>query len=181
MSNSRIISVFLSLATAAFLSGAIMPMTAGAVTIADIQAQILALQAQLSALQGTPTTGYAFSADLKLGSTGDAVKQLQMILNKDAATKVAVSGVGSSGYETTYFGALTKAAVIKFQTKYAADVLTPLGLTTATGYVGAATRAKLNTMGGVATPTTPTNHPQLPRLQLAPVLQFGPEHSRQPV
>lgn len=63
---------------------------------------------------------------------------------------MAASGVGSAGNESSYFGALTKAAVIKFQKKYS--------ITPAVGYVGAITRAKLNSMGGVVvTPpgTTP--------------------------
>lgn len=77
---------------------------------------------------------------LKLGSVGEDVRTLQMILNADASTRIAASGAGSPGSETTRFGALTKIAVQKFQQKYGiAGKGHP-----AFGTVGPATRAKLN-------------------------------------
>ncbi|MEQ1845058.1 MAG: peptidoglycan-binding protein [Nitrospira sp.] len=72
-----------------------------------------------------------------------------------ADTRVASVGAGSPGFETSTFGPATKAAVMKFQTKY--------GISPAAGYVGAITRAKLNSMSSVAvtpTPTVPGTNPQ---------------------
>ncbi len=101
---------------------------------------------------GGPTSGAAagstsvsrapLSRTLTLGSTGEDVRTLQMILNASADTAVAASGPGSSGQETTRFGPATLAAVKAFQSKY--------GIATAKnpayGTVGPATRTKLNAL-----------------------------------
>jgi len=119
--------------------------------IARLIALISALQAQMAQAQGVPSPaceGVTFSRSLSLGATGNDVKCLQTILNRSADTQVAAFGVGSSGNETNYFGNLTRLAVIKFQNKYASEVLTPIGLTTGTGYVGSQTIAKINQLLG---------------------------------
>lgn len=121
--------------------------------IVKILAQIKVLQAQLIALTGeTVVTGvpsdFNFDSALELGDSGDAVQYLQIVLNSATDTQLTGSGVGSPGNETIYFGSLTKAAVIKFQEKYASEVLASWGLTTGTGFVGSTTRDKLNELLG---------------------------------
>lgn len=91
---------------------------------------------------GSGSTGAALSRPLDIGSTGADVRTLQKILNKDASTRVAATGAGSPGNESTYFGPATSAAVKKFQVKYGIAKPGDAGY----GYVGPMTRAKLNSL-----------------------------------
>ena len=105
----------------------------------------------------TQNCSYTFTQNVKIGSKGAEVMNLQKVLNMFPQTMVASTGAGSIGMETTTFGPATKAAVIKFQNLHASDVLTPAGLTVGNGNVFSLTRAMLNQIcGGTTTPTTPT-------------------------
>lgn len=159
---SRAIAGSLALAVA---MTALPASTAFAQTNNDLQAQIATLLAQIQTLQqqlaiqngGSTFPSLSLTRDLRMGATGTDVAALQRFLNSDVDTRVAASGAGSPGNETNYFGPATHAAVIKFQNKYRADILTPVGLSTGTGYVGPSTRAKITSLGtAVVNPTTPS-------------------------
>lgn len=122
------------------LAAALIAITSGA---ADALAQTSALP--------------LFTINLSLGSSGAQVIVLQQLLNRDPDTRVASVGPGSPGYETAYFGSLTQAAVIRFQNKYASEVLVPVGLSQSSGYVGLYTRTKLNALSALATNTGSVN------------------------
>jgi len=79
---------------------------------------------------------YQFNKDLFVGMTDADVFFLQKRLNQNPATQIATSGPGSPGNETYYFGALTKAAVIRYQQQN--------GITPSVGFVGSITRSFLN-------------------------------------
>ncbi len=122
--------------------------------IEDIEAMIESIQGRFEekevSVTGTPIagipSGFTFNHNFGIGASGTSVKYLQILLNSDPNTRVAQSGPGSPGNETEYFGQLTRSAVMKFQSKYASDVLSPVGLNSPTGFVGAQTRAKLNSL-----------------------------------
>ncbi len=122
-------------AVAAFAVVAVSP--ASAMTTAELQAQIAALTAQLSAVSGSSASCPTFTRDLKQGMSGADVSALQSYLGVTPA----------SGY----FGPLTHAAVMKFQSEN--------GVTPVAGYFGPLTQAKVvakcTTTGG-STGTTGT-------------------------
>jgi hypothetical protein len=84
-----------------------------------------------------------FERTLQVGSVGTDVQKLQIILNSDPETRISESGPGSPGLETSYFGNLTRMAVVRFQEKNADTILKPNGLAYGTGIVGPATRSVL--------------------------------------
>lgn len=83
------------------------------------------------------TPEFQFKSNLTTGSQGNEVKELQKCLAQDKE-------IYPEGEVTSYFGAKTKAAVIKFQEKYRADILIPAELEKGTGEVKSLTRKKLN-------------------------------------
>lgn len=84
--------------------------------------------------------GGVFLRTLNLGMSGEDVRELQKFLNTDADTQVSLSGAGSPGSETTYFGSATQRALILFQEKHRDEILAPLGLIRGTGVFGLKTR-----------------------------------------
>ncbi len=96
----------------------------------------------------TTAMAAVFTSNLKVGSTGVEVNALQVVLNADSATRVSATGAGSPGNESSYFGAKTKAALIKFQIKN--------GISPANGSVGESTRTILN-KGGATVVTPPAS------------------------
>lgn len=85
-----------------------------------------------------------FYRNLGVGFSGSDVFKLQVLLNTDSDTRVAAAGPGSPGFETARFGLLTRAAIVRFQKKYASEILFPGQAPT--GFVGPRTLRKLNSL-----------------------------------
>jgi hypothetical protein len=87
-----------------------------------------------------PKPKHMFLKNLSYGAKGMEVEWLQKVLVHEGVLKpIFITG--------NYLGK-TKEAVIKFQEKYAKDILTPIGLTKGTGRVLEQTRKKLNELYG---------------------------------
>ena len=88
-----------------------------------------------------------FLRDLKGGSKGEDVKQLQVFLNA-LGFLVAKKGPGSPGKETTAYTTGLAKALTAFQEAHAAIVLKPTGKKHGNGVFGPATRAFVNNLIG---------------------------------
>lgn len=121
-----------------------------AALIVQLQAQIVQLQQQLQRLVASTAvspqnnvsteTGsswcHTFNKNMVKGDTGSEVSALQ--------TALAKHGYDVSADAAGVYGVATFNAVVKFQEKYASEILTPFGLFKGTGAVYAKTRVKLN-------------------------------------
>ncbi len=156
MNIKKIGIVALSLVTAISLSG--FSTVTQAATIEEITASInsllatiASLQLELNALSGGGVSGgvavsCTFTRNLYPEMSGEDVKCLQQYLNA-AGHQVAATGVGSAGSETTYYGSLTTAAVMKWQDA--------AGISYGSwgGYFGPSSQAKYNAMAASGTGT----------------------------
>lgn len=131
MINKKFVAAFV-----AALALTVSVSTVNADTISDLQAQIAALTAQLSALSGGSSMSATFNTNLTVGSTGADVTSLQnWLISKGFSIPAGATG---------YFGAQTQSALAAYQSS--------VGISPAAGYFGPITRAKLNA-GGVTTTT----------------------------
>ncbi len=73
-----------------------------------------------------------FSRDLEIGMSGSDVRALQVFLNTSGFV-ITNSGIGSPGSESDFFGSLTRAALIKYQSAH--------NIAPAAGYFGPKTRS----------------------------------------
>ena len=90
-------------------------------------------------------TSFKWKSELKVGSQGPEVKELQKCLANPLAGGPEIY---PEAKVTGFFDQATKAAVIKFQEKYSQEILEPGGLKEGTGVVSKNTRNKLNELCG---------------------------------
>jgi peptidoglycan hydrolase-like protein with peptidoglycan-binding domain len=114
--------------------------------IQELQNQIISIRAQIDAIlakKGQGTNCGKFENNLYFGlSNNNEVSCLQEFL-KNQGTNIYPEAM-----ITGIFGYLTQAAVIRFQEKYASEILAPFNLTKGTGFIGLATRNKINQILG---------------------------------
>lgn len=111
-----------------------------------------------------PTWCHTFNTNLQIGNSSNEVAALQTALSKQGfGFSLEADKVGFR------FGEGTASAVTAFQEKYKSIILTPNGLLHGTGYVGAATRAKLNSLYGCSgvKPPMPSTAPYISYLSPA--------------
>ncbi len=142
--------------------------------IAGLRQQIAELQQKLAQLQGLAGRQcFMFNRNLGVGASGRDVRELHAVLAKEGFPVLNVvlnstaiesrpdrddddkdkdknknKKIENENNRTDRYTEATAAAVSAFQLKYKSEILDPNGLTAPTGYVGPATRAKLNQLSG---------------------------------
>ena len=127
--------------------------------LAELQEQVRQLQMRLAVLRGSSPypVGQSeqnefscgrFDADLSFGMRNEDVRCLQEFLVSQGES------IYPEGLVTGNFLSLTRQAVLRFQEKYAPEILAPLGLDKGTGYVGQVTRNKMNSLLEFSTATS---------------------------
>lgn len=115
-----------------------------------LEERVRALQDQIATQNGMSlgcphlVVEQEFEKDLKQGDVSTDIVFLQRALNSFPSTTVAISGPGSRGFETGYFGKLTEQSIKIFQEMCRDTILEPAGLFMPTGVVGPQTRRVLN-------------------------------------
>jgi len=114
--------------------------------IEELKKQIAEVQVKINAIlasRGQKIPCSRFERDFYFGMINSAeVSCLQEFLkNQD-------SEIYPEGLVTGNFLSLTQQALIRFQEKYAGEILTPLGLERGTGFLGSSTRTKINQLLG---------------------------------
>jgi hypothetical protein len=150
--KSFIKKVFVAILSLSFFASSISPAVASIIDPAQILDLLLSQNmiapdkiATVNALKQVFKTqqiyiyNEVFTRDLTVGSVGADVVALKRVLNLDSGTALVSPEVSDD-----YFGTYTAQGVKKFQEKYASEILTPNNLVSGTGYVGMATRKKLN-------------------------------------
>jgi len=146
--TKKIVSLMVAIMLVAGIFGGVTASAAALDLSTMTSAELTQLLSQLTALLGgsaatpaaTTPAATTFAKDLSVGMTNDDVMALQLALNVE---------VGTSLPGTRYFGPLTKAAVIKFQTANGIP---------GTGYVGPLTRAALNAKQSAILPPVSTEN-----------------------
>ena len=104
------------------------------------------IRVTVPAIKLNPAFTYRFSNYLSVGMKGADVVALQQVLDLEGCYDY-VPAVGSPKYTGNFIkDGYTFKGVVKFQEKYASEILTPLGLKKGTGFVGDATLKKLNAL-----------------------------------
>lgn len=110
--------------------------------ISSLLVQIEELQAEIQRLQlileQRDSNKKIITKDLFIGSRGSEVFALQEFLKNQGYE------IYPEGLITGNFLYLTKRAVVRFQERYASEILHPIGLFRGTGFVGEMTRKKIN-------------------------------------